>query len=246
MPPAALEPLCSVIIPVVDEASSLCTVIAAVRAAAEPCEIIVVDGGSSDDSARIALSAGARVVRSRRRQRGSQLNLGAQHARAAVLLFLHADTLLPQDALREIMSALKEQNTMGGAFARRYASRSLLLRFTCSLAWYRNQLIGWHLGDQAMFVRRATFFQLGGFREVDRFEDLDFSRRLRRFGRTVTLRPYVTSSSRRFHRFGAAGTTLCDFMLTVRYLMRGLPSSQPGNSSLATPAYECGERIGSL
>ncbi len=217
----------SIIIPTLDEADSLGQSIAAALSENTSCEILVVDAGSSDESVAIAAAAGARVLESRRRQRAHQLNLGAMHARGDLLLFLHADTVLPQNALELIGHALEDREVAGGAFARRYASPSLLLRVTCFLALCRNRLIGWHLGDQAMFVRRAIFFQLGGFREVDRFEDLDFSRRLRPFGRSVTLRPAVTSSSRRFDRAGPTRRTCLDFLLTLRYLVRGLPSSEP-------------------
>ncbi|MBA3882466.1 MAG: TIGR04283 family arsenosugar biosynthesis glycosyltransferase [Chthoniobacterales bacterium] len=236
----------SVIIPALNEADSLGQVIAAVRAPNVSCEILVVDAGSSDQTTAIARNAGAHLVHSRRRQRAYQLNLGARQARGAILLFLHADTLLPVDALSSIRQVLANREIVGGAFDRRYASRSLLLRVTCFLARGRNRLIGWHLGDQAMFVRGATFFQLGGFQEVDQFEDLDFSRRLRRFGRTVTLRPCVTTSSRRFDRSGPATTTLRDFALTIRYLIRGLPHTRSAASSPAAPAYERAESFRSL
>lgn len=236
--PIAHEPLISVIIPALDEAESLGQVIAAVRAGDVTCEILVVDAGSSDDSAKIAAAAGARVIQSVRCQRAFQLNLGAQEARAAVLLFLHADTVLPPRALQFIIRALEDRPVMGGAFSRRYASRSLLLRATCFLAHCRNHAIGWHLGDQAMFVRRSSFFQLGGFREVDQFEDLDLSRRLRKFGRTVTLRARVTTSSRRFDRHGPLSTTLHDFFLTMKYLLRGAPKPRAGVSSKSDVGFE--------
>lgn len=225
------EPMISIIIPTLDEAESLGETIAAARCENITCEILVVDAGSSDDSDAIAEAAGARVLESGRRQRAHQMNLGAKHARGEVLLFLHADTLLPRNALPLIIRALENREVAGGAFARRYASASRLLRATCFLALCRNRLIGWHLGDQAMFVRRTAFFQLGGFREVDRFEDLDFSRRLRKYDRTVTLRPAVTSSSRRFDLSGPASRTFLDFLLTLRYLARGLPSPEPARHS---------------
>ncbi len=234
----AHDPLISVIIPALDEAESLGQVIAAVRAGDATCEILLVDAGSSDDTAKIAAAAGARVLHSARRQRAFQLNLGAQQARAGILLFLHADTVLPPRALHFIIRALEDRSVVGGAFSRRYASRSLLLRATCFLAQCRNHAIGWHLGDQAMFVQRSKFFQLGGFREVDQFEDLDLSRRLRTFGRTVTLRPRVTSSSRRFDRRGALSTTLHDFFLTMKYLLRGVPKPLATISSTPDACYE--------
>ena len=215
-------PAISIIIPAVNESATLRAILAAIRSPVLPFETIVVDGCSSDETAAVAQACGMRVVSSLCRQRAYQLNLGARQARGEILLFLHADTVLPEGALDQIVHRLQDPQIMGGAFARRYASPSRLLRFTCLLARWRNRLIGWHLGDQAMFVRRGVFFQLGGFREVDLFEDLDFSRRLKKFGRLVTLLPCVTSSSRRFMSAGPARTTLRDFFLTMRYLLRGL------------------------
>ena len=129
-----------------------------------------------------------------------------------------------------------EPDVVGGAFVRHYASPSKFLRATCLLARCRNHLIGWHLGDQAMFVRRSIFFQLGGFREVDQFEDLDFSRRLTSLGRIVTLHPGVTSSSRRFEQ-GAVARTMRDFCLTIGYLLRGLPQSSTMKPSEGSGVY---------
>jgi rSAM/selenodomain-associated transferase 2 len=219
-------PFISVIVPVLNEAETLRATIAAIHSETVPLEIIVVDSGSSDDSALVAQQAGARIVRSHIRQRAHQLNLGAQHARGEMFVFLHADTILPPTAIGQVATVLRGPTIAGGAFRRRYASPSKLLRITCLLAFCRNLLIGWHLGDQAMFVRRSVFFQLGGFREVDQFEDLDFSRRLKRFGRIVTLTPCVTSSARRFDG-GAARATLRDLGLTIRYLVKGLPQTRP-------------------
>ena len=170
--------------------------------------------------------AGARIIPGPRRQRAFQLNLGAHHARGEILLFLHADTLLPEGALDQIAYRLQDPQRVGGAFARRYASPSWVLRLTCLLAHARNRLIGWHLGDQAMFVRRDLFVRLGGFRPVDRFK-MDFSRRLKKFGRLLTLLPCVTSSSRRFMSAGPVRTTLRDFVLTIRYLLHGLEPERP-------------------
>lgn len=240
------EPLISVIIPALDEAAALGQTIASIRSETVSFEIIVVDAQSFDATTAVATAAGTRVISCARRQRAHQLNLGARHARGSILLFVHADTLLPPCALDRMAEAMRDPGVAGGAFTRRYASRSMLLRATCFLAHCRNRVIGWHLGDQAMFTRRAAFFHFGGFRDVDRFEDLDFSRRLRRFGRTVTLRPGVVSSSRRFARSGPAATTFRDLMLTIRYLMRGLPEQRPARAGAAMPAYGPAENIRSL
>ncbi len=239
---ARAEPAVSVIIPALNEADVLVATLAAIRLNALSFEVIVVDSRSSDETIAIAERFGARLVQSDRRQRANQLNLGAQRARANIILFLHADTILPSGALASIVQALQRSDVIGGAFTRRYDSPSKILRATCILAALRNRLFGWHLGDQAMFVRSGAFFQLGGFREVQQFEDLDFSRRLKRFGRIVTLTPHVTSSARRFDHNGAARTTCRDFGLTLRYLVQGLPAPRvTGNADQIVLPEQAGE-----
>jgi hypothetical protein len=146
------------------------------------------------------------------------MNLGAAAARGRILLFLHADTLLPRGALAKIVDAIDRRGAIGGAFSRRYRSRSLTLALTARLAALRNRLFGWHLGDQALFVRHDIFAELAGYRDFPIFEDLDFSRRLRARGHTLTLTPPVYSSARRFVAQGPLRTTWNDLLLTGQYL----------------------------
>jgi rSAM/selenodomain-associated transferase 2 len=186
------------------------------------CEVIVADAGSADATVEIAWAGGASVVEGMLRNRGAQMNLGARSARGDELLFLHADTLLPATALRRIEVALENPAFVGGGFARRYDSPSPFLRITCRLAELRCRWLGWFLGDQAIFVRRAVFDALGGFRECALFEDLDFSRRLARQGRVTTIEEPVVSSARRFDALGPWRTTWNDFAMTCGYL-RGEP-----------------------
>ncbi len=209
--------LTSVIVPALNEAELLATTLQRVRANTAPHELIIVDGGSADDTITIAKHYGARVAHSPRRRRSVQLNLGAAEAQGDSFLFLHADTLLPPSAIGDIRSALESATTVGGAFRRRFASSSPWLRVTCELAYWRNRCFGWHLGDQAMFVRRTAFEELNGFQDWPIFEDLDFSRRLARQGRVITLPSPVVSSARRFARRGAWRTSWADFWLTCRY-----------------------------
>jgi len=208
----------SVIIPAFNEAAELPGTLATLRTQEARHEVIVVDAGSTDGTADIAHAAGAKVIVCARRQRAAQMNLGATAARGDALLFLHADTHLAPGALRAIGAALRQRAVVGGGFARRYDSPSLFLRATCALAEARTRLCGWFLGDQAIFVRRTVFTALGGFSDWDVFEDLDFSRRLARAGRGVTLRPPVISAARRFTARGALRTTWRDLALTARYL----------------------------
>ena len=224
----------SIIIPTLDEAAHLPATLAAVRGAAGgvACEVIVADGGSTDGTVALARAAGCLVIRSPRAGRAVQMNAGAARARGDIFLFLHADTRLPLGALGMVVAACGRPGVVGGGFARRYASRSPWLSLTCRLAAVRNRWVGWHLGDQAMFVRRGAFEGIGGFRELDIFEDVDFSRRLRRTGVVVTLRPAVVSSARRFARRGPFWTSLADLRLTLRYLAGAAPDGRG--------SYECG------
>ena len=224
-------PFISIIIPALNEEAEIGATIECARCPSIQHEIIVVDGGSTDDTKRISERAGCRVIETRRRQRASQMNRGAETARGDVLLFLHADTHLAPGALPAIRDALRDPRVVGGAFVRRYNSPSRVLAWTCRLATLRNRLLGWHLGDQAIFVRGDVFQRCGPFAEVDQFEDLDFSRRLARCGRLVTLRPPVVSAARRFSKSGPILQTLRDCLLTCRYLLRRLPPASVPNEA---------------
>ncbi len=211
-----MKPEISIIIPVANEANALPKCLGPIKGA--PNEIIVVDAGSEDGTAAVAAAAGACIIAHPERHRARQMNYGAAAARGRVLLFLHADTLLPPGALVRLLAATDRPGVVGGAFSRRYCSSSVVLAVTTRLASLRNRSLGWHLGDQALFVRREVFEKLGGYRDLAVFEDLDFSRRLRRIGKTVTLTPPVYSSARRFAQHGPLRTTWHDLLLTYRYL----------------------------
>jgi rSAM/selenodomain-associated transferase 2 len=202
----------SVIIPALNEARELSETI---RRAAGAHEIILADGGSDDGTAD---RNDVTVVRAPR-GRALQMNAGAEMATGDVFLFLHADTWLPAGAFDAIGAAMKDPGVVGGAFRRRFRTKSIFLQTTCALAALRNRAIGWHLGDQAIFCRAEIFRELGGFANMRAFEDVDFSRRLARKGRLVTLGPPVLSSARRFDE-GAVKRTAKDLILTMRYLLR--------------------------
>jgi len=214
--PTSDPPEISVVIPVANEAAALPGCLA--RITRQPGEILIVDAGSDDDSGALAQAAGCCVVPAPQRHRARQMNLGAAQARGRILLFLHADTWLPPDAFAKIIDAIDRRRALGGGFARRYRSRSLVLAMTSRLAGVRSRLWGWHLGDQAIFVRRDIFDRLRGYRDIPIFEDLDFARRLRALGKTITLTPPAYSSARRFAEKGPLRTTWDDLRLTRRYL----------------------------
>ena len=215
----------SVIIPTYNEVTYLPATLDSVADSNTNKEVIVVDAGSADGTGDLARAKAARVLLSQRRQRAYQMNLGARHAYGAVLLFLHADTVLPAATLDHIASSLSENGIVGGGFARRYNSHSWFLRTTCLFADLRTRWTGWFLGDQAIFVRTETFKKLAGFRDLELFEDLDFSMRMTKAGKVTTLYPPVITSSRRFRRDGVVTTTLSDLWLTCRYLAGADPNA---------------------
>src|SRR5258708_38257476 len=215
----------SVVVPTYNEDNYRCATIDSVADRNAQKETIVVDAGSVDGTRELAEQRASNVLLSSRRQRAHQMNFGAQHAHGSVLLFLHADTVLPPLALDHIKSSVAKDQIIGGGFARRYDSNSWFLRITCLLAGLRTRWAGWFLGDQAIFIRRETFQRLGGFQDLDLFEDLDVSRRMAKAGQVVTLLPPVISSSRRFQERGELLTTVSDVWLTFRYLTGADPNT---------------------
>ena len=216
----------SIIIPTLNEEEELPATIRKALEAGSESEIILGDAGSTDRTVGIALAAGCRVLTSPVPGRAAQMNFAAAAAAGDVFLFLHADSWLGPGALAAIQCALSDGRIVGGAFVRRFRSQSPLLALTCLLAQLRNQTLGWHLGDQGIFVRRRVFEELNGFPPWLMFEDLEFSRRLKRIGRTVTLRPVLLSSARRFARLGPWKRTSLDLWLTLRYLWKGSGKEQ--------------------
>jgi rSAM/selenodomain-associated transferase 2 len=189
--------LISIIIPTLDEATTISATLGALGSLRGALEVIVVDGGSRDGTCERARAAGARVVTSAR-GRGAQLHAGAGVARGDALWFLHADTLPPADAVERITAALaRDARTVGGNFALRFDGAESAARF---LTWLYPRLrrLGLAYGDSGFFVRRAVYEQIGGFQAFPIFEDLDLLRRLRRRGRFVHLDAELVTSARRF------------------------------------------------
>ena len=213
-----LSPVISVIIPTLNEGGLLEGTLRLLAQNTAPHEVIVSDAGGGDTTPEVAARFGAKLLTSPRIGRAVQMNHGASVATGDILLFLHADTYVRKTSLRQIETALQNPMTIGGGFARQFDSTSRFLSFTCWLATWRCRGLGWFLGDQAIFVLKNVFSQLRGFKEMSVFEDLDFSRRMARAGKVVTISPGVLSSARRFHQRGPLRTTCSDFWLTCRYL----------------------------
>lgn len=201
----------SVVIPALDEEERVAKAIASVRGAHE---VLVVDGGSRDRTRSVADASGAHVLDSPR-GRGVQLARGAEQATGDWLVFLHADTTLERGWDRALR-ALPEE-VVGGAF--RFAIDSPRPAFR-PLEWgvaARCRLLRLPYGDQGLFVRRATYGNVGGFRPFPLMEDVDFVRRLARAGRLAFLRTRAFTSPRRWERHGIVGATLRNAWLLAQY-----------------------------
>lgn len=203
----------SVIIPTLNEAVRLPATLAAVQAQAGPLETVVADGGSDDATVDVA-SGRARVVQSPP-GRGRQMNAGAAAARGDVLLFLHADTLLPPGALAAVRAVLADPAAEAGTFRLRFDRRSPLLRCYGACTWL--PLPHLCFGDRGLFVRRTVFDAVGGYPEWPMFEDLELAARLHRRGGFHFLRSAVTTAARRFEAQGLVRQQLRNAYLWTHY-----------------------------
>ncbi|WP_158520843.1 TIGR04283 family arsenosugar biosynthesis glycosyltransferase [Fuerstiella marisgermanici] len=205
-------PSVSVIIPTLNEEANVGRAIAsAIEAGAS--EVIVVDAGSGDQTVAVASSAKATVLHSER-GRAVQQNVGADAACGDVLLFLHADCELHEDAVSEICRRLSADPTMvGGCFRQRIDAGGMRYRIVEAGNALRVRLLKWGYGDQAIFVRKDVFQKLGGFPNLQLMEDLYFMKRLKRCGRIALLRSPLTVSARRWQDRGLVTQTLRNWTL---------------------------------
>jgi rSAM/selenodomain-associated transferase 2 len=211
----------SVIVPVLDEQEYINFHIGHIREQDfdDGLEIIVVDGDGQgrtleviedSDTVKITSDIG----------RGSQLNTGAAVAQGRILLFLHADTQLPPGGLQKISDVLEDDQYVGGAFDLGIDSKKLFLKFIAARARFRSRLTRVPYGDQAIFVRKNYFEQIGGFREIPLMEDIEFMQRIKRHGAKIfILKDRVSTSDRRWQAEGVLYTTLRNQFLASMYYL---------------------------
>jgi rSAM/selenodomain-associated transferase 2 len=206
----------SVIIPTLNEAQNIRATLDRLHHPAFS-EILAAEGGSQDGT--VALVAPVAKVLTAPTGRARQMNTGAATASGDVLLFLHADTLLPPTAADDITAALADPRVVGGHFnARITPDRGLLWLVGRMMSW-RARLTGIATGDQAIFVRRNVFEQLGGFPDIPLMEDIAFSQRLKGAGRVAALRSCVMTSGRRWEQHGVARTILLMWWLRLLFFL---------------------------
>lgn len=210
-------PTISVIIPTLNEGKTLLSTLD--RLLREPnLEVIVADGGSSDDTCTIAQTKGVQIVQVMG-GRGAQLNQGAALAKGEIVLFLHADTQLPTNAEILVQQALAKPGTVAGAFDLAIDGPGWQLRWIERGVKWRSRWLRLPYGDQALFLSVERFRRMGGFAKLPIMEDFDLVQRLNRQGRIAIVSTPVTTSNRRWQRLGPWRTTAVNQVMVVGYLL---------------------------
>ena len=219
-------PLVSVLVPTLDEARELPHLLGHLAALHGAWETIVADGGSRDATRQIAEDHPLRPrVVDHSGGRAAQLNAAARAATGDILLFLHADSRLPRDAYASLAEAWRSPHVQGGNFALRFDDEgggSGVFERLLGAVYRLQRRHGFYYGDSSVWVRRATFTALGGFREIAIMDDYDFVRRLERNGTTRCLPGPATTSARRWRAAGIARTVLAWFLIRRLYVA-GVP-----------------------
>ncbi len=207
----------SVIIPVLNDAEALDLALGSTQDYTG-VECIVVDGGSSDESAEVAQSRGVKVLHSPP-GRARQMNAGAEVAEGRFLLFLHADTRLPEGFDGHVRQILTGFGVAAGAFQLQIDAPSARLRLIEKAANWRSRYLQMPYGDQAIFLRKELFREMGGFPDLPIMEDFQLIRRLQGEGRIVIAPAAVVTSGRRWKKLGALRTTLLNQMMILGFYL---------------------------
>jgi rSAM/selenodomain-associated transferase 2 len=205
----------SVIVPVLNEEKDLNRCLSALVLSANE-ELIVVDGGSADTTVSISREYTDKVISSKR-GRGTQMNAGAETSVGDILLFLHADCVLPEGAFGVVREILSDQGVAAGGFRLSIEHPGLMFRIIERGANLRSALTRLVYGDQGLFMRKETFIKLDGFKEIPLMEDVEISQRLKRMGKIVFVNPPIRTLPRRWLTEGPVYATLRDWAIAMAY-----------------------------
>ena len=215
----------SIIVPVLDEEAGIASTLQALEPLrARGVEVIVVDGASRDRTVAIATPLCTKLIAASR-GRASQMNAGAAAARGQVLLFLHADTRLPESADRLVLEGLAASRRAWGRFDVRIEGDHPLFPVIAAMMNLRSRLTGIATGDQAIFVLRDTFAAVGGFPAIPLMEDIALSRRLKRLGQPLCLAARASTSGRRWEKHGVVRTVLLMWRLRLAFFFGAEPAT---------------------
>ncbi|MFB3083725.1 MAG: TIGR04283 family arsenosugar biosynthesis glycosyltransferase [Gammaproteobacteria bacterium] len=214
----------SIVIPTLNQAGEVRKSLSSLqRLRAQHHEVIVVDGGSDDRTQELARSLADYVIQSAR-GRSRQMNAGAALASGEILIFLHADTQLPEGVDRYLSSVMVRSGRDWGRFDVRLSGSHRLFRLIEWLMNLRSRVTGIATGDQAIFIRRDLFSEIGGFPEIDLMEDIAISRALKHHGPPLCLKACVVASSRRWEQYGIFRTVVKMWYLRMAYMLGADPS----------------------
>ena len=215
-------PTISVIIPILNEAKILDKTLSQLQPELGDHELIVVDGGSTDNSTCIAEKYGEVITSARGRSK--QLNAGAAGATGDILLFLHADIWLEPGALAAVELALS-LGYIGGGFRQKIDGKRLIYRMIEIAGDIRGKYLKIFYGDSGIFLLRADFEKIGGFPDVSILEEMEFSKELRKLGKTTLIVPHIHLSARRWEAKGILRTTLNNWLITLLYFIGVSPEN---------------------
>lgn len=216
--------LISIIIPVLNEENFIQNTLQNINNYAE-VEILVIDGGSKDKTVELAQQMGVKVFKSPQIGRANQMNFGASIAQGEILLFLHADTLLPQGYTTIIRETLAKPQTIAGAFSLKIDGQEKGLRIIEMLVKLRCYLFSLPYGDQAIFLKKTVFEEIGGFPKQPIMEDYQLILNLKKQGR-ITISPLsVETSARRWQKLGIVKTTLINQLIILGYFLKISPTT---------------------
>lgn len=212
----------SIILPVLNEEKTIEDTLKKLTSLKGDKEIIVVDGGSIDNTVNIS-SKYCKVIESKK-GRAFQMNEGAKHSKGDILWFVHSDSVVSENSLKAIEKAIEEGYVGGGFSIYFYDLDTRFMRFVSTTSNWRAKYLGLFFGDQAIFIRRDVFHELGGYKEMELMEDWDFSRRLVKKGKMKLLDTKIGTSARRFKEGGPFKTLMLMHKIKILYLLGVSPS----------------------